>query len=660
MNRDRVVQIIAGVILLASLTAVGFTSASLTESIGTNKLVNADTAAENDRPEIAVGIAMGAFRGVFVNMLWYRANELKEEGKFHEAVELSRAITRLQPRFPRVWVFHAWNLAYNISVTTQTSQERWRWVQAGVRLLRDEALRSNPNDLFIHKELAWIFVHKIQGYTDDANRYYKQMMAEEWTYVLGPPPPPTSDMRTRESASRVYADWLRVVAEAPSTRQAAIEAVPMIEELQRRLVGLYGDEQAMDTLRRYAIHDAMHRAGLGDDSLGEILGITEARELTRLRAYTQLKHDPAFEEAWEVYIAYLRKRVLIDEYNMEPDRMVRYTETYGPLDWRHPAAHGLYWARTGVERGLGRVEERNTKDYDFVNTDRMVTHSIQELFRYGDIYFDFLEAVRGRFAYYIAVPNPRFIDAYTNVIEEVIERAGVRARAGNPYNTYAAGYQNFIADAIILLYRRGDVEQAETYRQQLIAWSRRNWNDWTFTRRLELPLAELVQEEMVDRYSSPQVYANQVAGALHGAFSSGLLAGNDELFRSQYEWARQYHEYYLREQLRTVLANPDTGRTEVMPREFRVLAGGLFYNFIATMPLQTRQDLYLRAPNDLRQHAYILLERDLRERIDEMHAEGESEPFDQLFPAPIGIDEYRAQLEAQRARRDRQLNVDQK
>jgi hypothetical protein len=67
-----------------------------------------------------LGIAMGAFRGIFVNWLWMRANDLKEQGKYYEAVDLAKTITRLQPRFPRVWAFHAWNLAYNISVATNT------------------------------------------------------------------------------------------------------------------------------------------------------------------------------------------------------------------------------------------------------------------------------------------------------------------------------------------------------------------------------------------------------------------------------------------------------------------------------------------------------------------------------------------------------------
>jgi hypothetical protein len=660
MSRDRIIQFLAGLVLSACLVGSGVVGASITESVGANRLVYADAAGENDRPEVAVGIAMGAFRGVFVNMLWYRANALKEEGKFYEAVELSKAITKLQPRFPRVWVFHAWNLAYNISVSTQTREERWRWVLAGVRLLRDEALRANPNDVLIHKELAWIFIHKIQGITDDANQFYKRALAEEWTYVLGPPPPAGPELRTRASAMAAYAQWMNAVADAAPTFQDAVRREPAVQELRDRLQGLFGGERATDTLRRYAVHEELHRRGLGDDAMSGILGITEARALTRLRAYTDLKHDPAFQNAWAVYIAHLRKRVLIDEYNMEPDRMVRYTQTYGPLDWRHPATHSLYWARTGVERGLRRYDDNNKKDYDFINTDRQVTHSIQELFRSGEIYFDFLEFVQGRYAYYLGVPNPRYIDAYTEILDEVIERGGEYTESRDRYTTYAAGYQNFMADAILMFFRRGDLAQAEAYRQKLINWPLLNDNDFTLKDRLAKPLAEFVEEEMVDRYSSPSLYATQVTGALQGAFASGLLAGDDDLFQKQYDWARSFHKYYIDEQVRRVLANPEYGRTEVLPRDFRELAGGLFWQFMAPLPLEQKRDLYLRAPNELRLFSYILLERDLRAAADEAAEQGDGEPFDRLFPPPLGLEEYIAALEARRQQRDSDIRIQQK
>ena len=186
---------VSGLLALIFFALAGATSIAVNASASRNKLVWTDSASDNDPPQVALGIAMGAFRGLFVNVLWIRANNLKEAGKYYEARDLSSAITKLQPRFPRVWVFHAWNMAYNISVTTQTKSERWNWVNQGLQLLRDEGIPANPNDLLLHRELAWIYLHKIQGYTDDANGYYKRMLAVEWTWVLGPPPAPSPELK---------------------------------------------------------------------------------------------------------------------------------------------------------------------------------------------------------------------------------------------------------------------------------------------------------------------------------------------------------------------------------------------------------------------------------------------------------------------------------
>ncbi len=195
------VRLIAGATMVACLVGSTGLAGLLTSVSGRSKLVYTDRAEDGASAEVVAGIAMGAFRGIFVNFLWMRANELKEAGKYYEAVELARAITRLQPRFPRVWVFHAWNLAYNISVMTQTPEERWAWVNAGIRLLRDEGIPANPNDLLLHKELAWIFIHKIGGYTDDVNPYYKVRLAMEWTAVVGPPPMIPPEKRSRNTST---------------------------------------------------------------------------------------------------------------------------------------------------------------------------------------------------------------------------------------------------------------------------------------------------------------------------------------------------------------------------------------------------------------------------------------------------------------------------
>src|SRR3990172_2847923 len=143
---------------------------------------------ENAPPSLAFAtIAMGAFRGIVVDVLWMRADRLKEAGQFFDARQLAEWITALQPRFGAVWVFQAWNMAYNISVTAPATQpdQRWHWVKNGYELLRDKAISSNPRDIQLYHELARIFQHKIGSISDDAHKYYKLQMALALEPLLG-------------------------------------------------------------------------------------------------------------------------------------------------------------------------------------------------------------------------------------------------------------------------------------------------------------------------------------------------------------------------------------------------------------------------------------------------------------------------------------------
>ena len=135
-------------------------------------------------------VALGGFRGLISNLLWIRANDLQVDDKYFEAAQLADWITDLEPHFAQVWVFQAWNMAYNISVKFKENapgdySDRWRWVQRGIALLRDQGLRYNPDAVLIYRELAWFFQHKMGENLDDANIYYKQQWAEAMTPFFG-------------------------------------------------------------------------------------------------------------------------------------------------------------------------------------------------------------------------------------------------------------------------------------------------------------------------------------------------------------------------------------------------------------------------------------------------------------------------------------------
>ena len=627
------VRLIAGATMVACLVGSTGLAGLLTSVAGRSKLVYTDRAEDGASAEVVAGIAMGAFRGIFVNFLWMRANELKEAGKYYEAVELARAITKLQPRFPRVWVFHAWNLAYNISVMTQTPEERWAWVNAGIRLLRDEGIPANPNDMLLHKELAWIFIHKIGGYTDDVNPYYKVRLAMEWTAVVGPPPAIPPEKRSRDGAIETYVNWIKPIADAPDSAQQLVSEHPEVRDLMRRIRETTGPVPNMVLLTRYEAWRALKNSGQRT--------LVQKQLPQELKDFGAIVDDPAMRKSWDVLLPFVRKQVILQDYHMDPDRMVRYIEKYGPIDWRHSAAHSLYWAATGVELASGRWTEANRKDFDFINTDRIVAQSVQELYRSGEVYFDYFAASMGQYALVQGMPSPYFVESYGNILDEIVElnwETEDRSRRG--WTSMMNGYENFLKDAVTFFYLRGQVSEAEKWRGVLLNDPRMNvFHDPDRTRELSLPLNEFVEKELHDRATSPSVFVAQATAALDAAYVSGLLAGNQDLFLSQFEYAKRFHRYFMQEQRRITLANPNTARMDQWPPDFEFAAGNRFALLMQTLSLDEAEQMYERAPESLKQYAYDVLANHWKEGLDMAKSAG-GRSFDEVFPEPAGMDAF--------------------
>ena len=133
-------------------------------------------------PVMAEGVmaAMGGIRAIAAEVVWFRADRLQEEGRYVELAQLAETLTFLEPHTPEVWSYAAWNLAYNVSVVMPTAADRWRWVLASIRLLRDSGLRLNPASPELCRELAWMFELKIGTDLDAAAGHYRA----EWKRIV--------------------------------------------------------------------------------------------------------------------------------------------------------------------------------------------------------------------------------------------------------------------------------------------------------------------------------------------------------------------------------------------------------------------------------------------------------------------------------------------
>lgn len=134
-------------------------------------------------PALAEGAyaALGGLRSLIAEFIWFRVDRLQSEGRFVELSQLTSLLTAMEPHTAELWSYAAWNLAYNVSVMLP-ERERWNWVYAGIRLLRDEGLMWNPNDPEICEDVADIFMRKLSiddvRFADSASKLYRDRWRE--------------------------------------------------------------------------------------------------------------------------------------------------------------------------------------------------------------------------------------------------------------------------------------------------------------------------------------------------------------------------------------------------------------------------------------------------------------------------------------------------
>ena len=108
-----------------------------------------------DLLEVAGTLATGGFRGVFVDLLWIRADNLRMQKEWYELLSLYELISKLQPNFTSVWVYNSWNMAWNIADDWPSVNDKWRWVKKGIAFAH-RGVEKNPKDPEMWFWLSWI------------------------------------------------------------------------------------------------------------------------------------------------------------------------------------------------------------------------------------------------------------------------------------------------------------------------------------------------------------------------------------------------------------------------------------------------------------------------------------------------------------------------
>ncbi|UDQ97452.1 hypothetical protein AAEX28_10555 [Lentisphaerota bacterium WC36G] len=344
-------------LLVVSATILFFINGvqkNIDESITENNLRDTGTI-ENAPPIVAfTTVVLGAFRGVAANLLWLRSKNLMEEGSYFEMVQISKWIQQLQPKFTGALGYLGWNMAYNISVTESRFVDRWRWVNAGVDLLR-KAIAANPKDPDLYHELGWIFQHKIGATMDDAQQYYKNQIAKEMYNVLG----------------EVRPDWDKW-ATLPNT-------FAKLEDHYKNSDPVYKALEQAGYKNFKELYEAFTKDGIGKLPEKFTAVYTDKDKLKYL--------DQCMRVIW------LKKKYVLD-----CKIIAEINHKYGAFDWRLPESQALYWGYEGL---------KVAPEGKHANSERLVIQGLRDSWRRGAL----LTIQEGENAYFNFGPNFSVLDA---------------------------------------------------------------------------------------------------------------------------------------------------------------------------------------------------------------------------------------------------------
>jgi hypothetical protein len=191
------------------------------------------------------------------------------------------------------------------------------------------------------------------------------------------------------------------------------------------------------------------------------------------------------------------ERGLYGGYGMDPAAVRAVDAAYGPLDWRLPETHALYWA----VRGRGRAASEGS-----LACDRMVYQALAALFLQGRLWFDAPSGV------YVTGPDLDLLPRILGALDEARKRYG---------ESVMSAYYYFLRDAVAMLSSFGREDLA----REMFARLQR---DFPGDPALAAGLAALAREEMSESSlrSAPK---RRAVAAVEGTCYRGLrrLAAGD-------------------------------------------------------------------------------------------------------------------------------------
>lgn len=213
-----------------------------------------------------------------------------------------------------------------------------------------------------------------------------------------------------------------------------------------------------------------------------------------------------------------RVRLLREKYKMDPQWMKEVDDRYGPLEWRLPETHAIYWAVVGLEK----TKTIELKKDDLITLRRVIFQSMQLAFHRGRLIFP--NKAEKEFTY---APNLEILRQTSKAYEEMMDQEPDKREH------LSTAHRNFLKTAVYFLYTYNRISQA---------------NEWFKYLREKYPKS-IPENQTLDEYALERVTEDvgetspdRVKAILEGLLTSAyvnLAIGEEDLAVSYERFAQR-------------------------------------------------------------------------------------------------------------------------
>jgi len=158
--------------------------------------------------------------------------------------------------------------------------------------------------------------------------------------------------------------------------------------------------------------------------------------------FEALLHPQTAEDRTNLYI-------LVHTYKIDPVLAEKVNEEWGPLDWRLPEAHAIYWASLGLQQA--KEHPGKVVPTDIIQLRRATYQSMMQAFQHGQIIPNPFTG-RAELGPNLAI-IPKVNDAYETMMRE----------DPNDAPHISIGHRNFLLDAVYYLYEDNRMAEAKKW-----------------------------------------------------------------------------------------------------------------------------------------------------------------------------------------------------